>query len=290
MANIEVERAIFGRSRTAAGEAAPWIERLARFGYAAKGVVYAVVGGIAFDAAIGAGRATGSRGALESMLGQPLGRVMLGLVAVGLAGYVVWKAVQAIMDPEHLGTDAKGWFKRAAFALTAVIYAGLALAAARLALSGSSGGGGAGAEGDGSGPDRWVTMVMDKPLGRWAIAAVGVGIIAYGIYNLYKGYAAKLSEELDLSDLEPENRRRVIWTGRFGMAARGVVFGIVGWFLIMAALHYEPTEAMGLGGALRTLENQPYGPWLLGAVALGLVAYGLFYLVKARYRRIDAHT
>lgn len=286
MAEIELRRVTDAAGR-ASREAAPWIERLARFGYAAKGVVYAVVGGIALNAAFGVERATGSRGALESLLRQPLGRVMLGVVAVGLLGYVVWKAVQAVLDPEHLGTDAKGLFKRAAFGLTAVIYAGLALAAARLALSGASGGD-AGAEGDGTGPDRWTAMAMDKPLGRWAVAAVGVGIIAYGLYNLYKGYTAKLSEELDLSDLEPENRRRVIWAGRFGMAARGVVFGIVGWFLVMAALHYNPTEARGLGGALRTLEEQTYGPWLLAAVALGLVAYGLFYLVKARYRRIDA--
>lgn len=290
MARIEVQRVTDGArgaAHDAAREAAPWIERLARFGYAAKGVVYIIVGGLALDAATSAAQATGSRGALQSMLQQPLGRVMLGLVAVGLFGYVVWKGVQAVLDPEHEGSDAKGVLKRAAFGITAVIYAGLALAAVRMAMASGGGGESPGAEGDGTAPDRYTAMVMDKPMGRWAIGLVGAGIIAYGLYNLYKAYAAKLSEEMDLSELEPENRRRVIWAGRFGMAARGVVFGIIGWFLIQAARHYDPQEAMGLGGALRTLEQQAYGPWLLGVVALGLVAYGLFYLVKARYRRIQ---
>lgn len=268
--------------RAAAREAAPWVEKLARLGYAAKGVVYLIVGGIAARSALGSGgRVEGSRGALRTILEQPFGRFLLGLVALGLAGYALWRFVQAALDPEHGGrTDGGAAARRAGYAVSGVIHTGLALAAARMVM-GRGGGGG-----DDRGTVHWTATLMRQPAGRWLVAAVGLGIVGYGVYALYRAYAVKLSKQLDLSPLGPAAREWAVRSGRAGIAARGVVFAVMGFFLLRAAMRYDPSQARGLEGALRALREQSYGPWLLGLVALGLVGYGVYQLVEARYRRI----
>lgn len=266
--------------RAAAREAAPWVETLARMGYAAKGVVYLLVGGIAARAAVGSGeRVEGSRGALRTLLEQPFGRFLLGLMALGLAGYALWRFVQAALDPEGKGSGGGGLAKRAGYAVSGAIHAGLALAALRMAT-----GGGGGQGGDST--DHWTAVLMRQPLGRWLVAAVGLGIMGYGAYALYRAYAVKLDRQLDLSRMGPAAREWAVRSGRAGIAARGVVFLVMGYFLLRAALRYDPAEARGLDGALRALQQQSYGPWILGVVALGLLGYGVYQLVEARYRRI----
>jgi hypothetical protein len=265
----------------AAGEAAPWVEWLARLGYAARGVVYIIVGALAAQAAFGSGgQVTDSDGALQTILRQPYGQVMLGVVALGLAGYAMWRFVEAALDPEHKGSDAKGIAKRIGYAISGVIHAALAFEAARMVMRGASGGSG------GEGADHWTAMLISQPFGPWLVGLVGLGIAAFGLYQLYRAYASDPAKRLSLTGLGATAREWVIRAARLGYAARGVVFGIIGFFVVQAALQYDPSDAVGLGGALRTLQRQSYGPWLLGAVAVGLVAYGIFELVKARYRRI----
>jgi hypothetical protein len=259
------------------------VEWLARLGYAAKGLVYVVIGGIALQAAVGRGdRVTGSEGALESMARQPFGRVLLAAVALGLAGYALWKLVQAVQDPEHKGTDAKGNAARAGYGISGLIHAGLVLEAGRLALGSGMG------DGSESGADSRTAMLMEQPFGRWLVGLVGLGILAFGLYELYRAYKADLAKKMHLLGLDSDTRQWVIRSGRLGYAARGLVFGIIGYFLIGAALHYNPQEARGLGGALHALQGEWYGPYLLGVVAVGLIAYGIFALVKSRFRRIRA--
>lgn len=271
------------QARQAGHEAAPWVEKLARIGYAAKGVVYIVVGGLAVQTAFGSGgRITGSEGALQTIGSQPLGQILLGLVALGLVGYAVWRLVAAVLDPENKGTDAKGIITRIGFLVSAVIHGALALEAFRL-LRGSAGGGG----GDSGAQQRTATL-MSQPFGVWLVGAVGLIVLGFGLYELYKAYTVDLSKRLDLSKMDADHRRWVIRIGRFGFAARGVVFALIGIFLIQAALQHDPSESRGLEGALESLLTQPFGPWLLALVALGLVGYGVFTLVKSRYRRIDA--
>lgn len=265
--------------------ASPWFERLARFGYAAKGAVYIVVGLLAAMAAFGTGgKTTDTRGALETIVEQPFGRVLLGAVAIGLIGYALWRFVQAFADAENKGSDAKGMGIRTGYGISAIIHVGLALSAAQMAFGSSSRSGGSDRAEQG-----WTASLMAQPFGRWLVAALGATIIGVGIFQLYKAYTAKFREELKLGEMSSTEQTWATRSGRLGFAARGVVFSVIGIFLMLAALRSDPGEARGLSGALRALEGQPFGSVILGVVAIGLIAYGVYMFVAARYRRIDAH-
>jgi hypothetical protein len=265
-------------SRAAQG----WIVPLARFGYAAKGVVYVIVGALAVLAAFNeGGRTTNSRGALEEIVYRPYGRFLLGVVAIGLAGYAVWRWVQSATDTENKGSGAKGLAVRIGYAAVGLIYASLAYSAVRMILGSEAGGGG-----KREASQEWTARLLAQPFGRWLVGAAGLGVIAFAVYQLYKAYAAKFREKLKLDEMNEQTETLATRVGQIGLAARGVVFGIIGVFLLQAALHFNANEARGLSGALRALEQQPFGAWVLGAVALGLVAYGIFMFILARYRRI----
>jgi hypothetical protein len=264
----------------AVSKASPWIERLARFGYVAYGMVYLLVGTLALRAAFGGnGGATGQEGALRSILLAPLGKVLLGLVALGLLAYAAWRLFQGVADPEDEGRDAKGVVKRVDHVLNGLFHAALAFSAAQLAL-GSGGSGG-------DSPDDWTATLMSQPLGRWLVVAAGAVTLGAGLYQFYQAYKADFRNEVESHQMSLREKRWTTRAGRLGYAARGAVFCVIGVFLVQAALQADPQEARGLGGALETLARQPFGPYLLGAVAIGLVAYGAFMFVVARYRRIE---
>jgi formate hydrogenlyase subunit 3/multisubunit Na+/H+ antiporter MnhD subunit len=128
--------------------------------------------------------------------------------------------------------------------------------------------------------------VLQWPLGRWIVAAVGLGVLAAGLFNLYRALTRKFRKDLREHEMGSQVRSWAIAVGVVGHAARGVVFALVGALLLKAALEYDPTEAIGIDGALRKLAQQPYGPWLLGGVAAGLLAYALFCFVQARFREV----
>jgi len=255
-----------------------WVERLARFGYATKGVVYAIVGGLALAVAIGAGgRTTDPHGALEAIGAQPFGVLLLILVAVGLVGYALWRLFQAVADPDKEGRDVKGLAKRVGHGIAALIYLGLAFSAGQLAVAAGGGGGS---------PQDWTAWLLSQPFGQVVVVGVGVAVVLYGVFQLYQAYKAQFREYLKLNEMSAREETWITRGGRLGYAARGVVFGIIGVFLMQAALRSDPSQATGLGGALKELLQQPFGPWILGTVAFGLVAYGLFMASLARYRRI----
>jgi len=271
-------------ARSAVAEVRPWIEFLARLGFAARGVVYGVVGILAFRAAFGAGGATTSgRGALRAIGQQPFGRVMLTVVAVGLAGFALWKLVEAVLDPEghgERGERRRQLAARLGAAGTSVAYWGLALAAVRI-LQGSRAGGG-------DSTRSWTAALMAKPFGVWLVALAGLGVVVLGIRQLQKAFTGKFLQQLRMAEMSPVERDWARRAGELGLSARGVVFLMTGGFLVRAALKHDASEARGLGGALAALAHQPSGPWLLGLVAVGLIAFGIYGLVQARYRRIAA--
>lgn len=256
-----------------------WAEPAARVGYMAKGLVYLVVGGLATRAAVGwGGRATDTRGALRTMgRQQHVGDLLLGLVAVGLAAYVFWRLAQSLLDLDGKGGDLKGILVRIGYLGSGLTYAGLAVTAAGMALGGGDGG-------SGDNVRTWTGHALADPDRWWVVAAVGAGVLVAGLYQLYKAYSAKFMKRLRLT--APNRREWVLRVGRVGLVARGVTFGVIGWFLIRAGLHVNAGEARGLAGALRYLRAQDYGPWMLGGVGLGLIAYGLFSIVEGRYRQI----
>lgn len=258
-----------------------WVERLARFGYAAKGAVYGIVGLLAAQAAFGAGgKTTDTQGALQTILTQPFGKFLLALVAIGLIGYVLWRFVQAIKDPDNKGMDAKGLATRLGYAANGLSYAGLALSAVQLVM-------GSGGSGNSSTTEDWTARLLSQPFGQWLVGTIGAIVIGLGFYQFYQAYSAKFREELNLIELSNTEQKWVMGIGRFGLAARGIVFCLVGFFLIQAARQSDASRVRGLGEALQALEQQPYGAWILGIVALGLVAYGSHMVIQARYRRIN---
>jgi hypothetical protein len=259
-----------------------WVERLARLGYLAKGIVYAIVGVLAVQAAFGAGgQTTDTKGALSAIAAQPFGKFLLALLTVGLIGYVVWRFVQAVQDPEHKGDDAKGWATRLGYAVSGLIYASLAFTAIGL-IRGSGGGGGGNSEQD------WTARLLAQPFGQWLVGLVGAFVIGLGFYQLYQAYKAKFRKQMKLQEMSPTEETWATRIGRFGLGARGVVFCIIGFFLLQAARQSDASEVRGLDGVLQSLAQQPYGPWLLGIVALGLLAYGIHMAVQARYIRIPS--
>jgi len=260
----------------------PWMERLARFGYATKGAVYMVVGTLATMAAIGmGGETTDLRGALQTIEDtQPFGKIALGTVAFGLVGYVIWRLLMAIADTEGKGTTWKGISVRIGYALSGLVYAGLAFTAGRVLIDVG--------EPDSSSKkaQQWTARLMSMPYGDWLVGLVGASIVGFGLYQIYKGYKAKFRKRLKLGQMSTAKKAWATWSGRIGYAARGVVLCIVGFLLVQSARHFNPNEAKGLEGALDALASQAFGRWILATVAVGLFVYGFYMLVEARYRII----
>ncbi len=261
--------------------ASPWMEMLARFGYATKGIVYVVVGGVSALAALGLrGETTDVRGALQEIEDKPFGTVALATVAFGLVGYVLWRWVQALADTDHKGTKLKGILVRIGYFFSGVVYAGLALTAAKVLIDVD--------EPDSSSrvQEDWIGRVLGMPAGRALIILAGCATIGFGLYQIFKGFKAKFRKRLKLAEMSEGKIRLATWSGRMGYTARGLVFCIIGFFAIQAALHFNPDEAKGLDEALATLAQNYYGAWALLAVAVGLIFYGFYMLVESRYRKI----
>jgi Domain of Unknown Function (DUF1206) len=252
------------------------IERLARLGYASIGIVYMIVGGLAAAAGLDRGGSTGGqKSAFLVILRQPFGRVALAVIALGLVGYTLWRLVSAATDSEHRGSDAKGWALRAASAGRGLVYGAITVEVISLIVNRRGGSGG----------DRetkhWTARLMEQPFGPWLVGAVGLGVVAYGAYQLYAAWDSKLSKRLSLGEMDDRVRRKVVAISRFGIGARGLVFFVIGGSLVVAAVKHNPDAARGTSGALASLPDP-----MLVVVGIGLAAYGVYALVNARYRRI----
>lgn len=266
-------------AESAAREAHPWIERLARAGYVAKGAVYATIGVLAMLEALGMGGKTASPdGAVKSIGAQPAGQVLLVVLAAGLFGYALWKVVQGVMDPDDKGTDAGGIVRRVAYVGSGLIHGALAYTAAQSVF---------GAE-DSSEDAMAASVMAFGPVGQYLVGLVGLVVIAVGLYQLHAAYGAKFLGDLKLHQMGDAGERWITVSGRVGTAARALAIGLAGLFVLLAAYQSDPEETRGLGGALEALQQRPLGSYMLGGVAVGFLLYGLFMFAVARYRRIDS--
>lgn len=260
-----------------------WFVRFAKAGLVAKGIVYCLVGLLAFMAAFEIGNSSthnSSRsGVFRFVLDQPFGQVLLGLIAVGLACYSVWRIIEALNDTEHKGSDAKGIASRIGYFFSGLVYGALAYTAGQLALGNGGGGGG-------DMRQTFAREVLQQPFGQWMVGVVAVGTMALGIYQIYRGVSDKYKEQIQNAGLTGDAERTMVKAGKVGFVARGIVWIIIGYMLLQAAIQSNANEAGGSSKAFQWLENSLFGSFLLGAVALGLICYGVFMFMRAKYQPI----
>jgi fumarate reductase subunit D len=254
-------------------------EGLARAGFVARAVIYGIVGVLAFKLAVGAGgKATDQSGALKTIAHQPFGEVMLILVAIGLAGYSLWRLLHALLGHGPEKSDSK--FDRIAALGSGIAYGVICAIAVKILLEPGSGKGTSGSAPKAAGG------VLGWPAGVWLVGIAGAAVIGIALYQAYRGVTTDFLKDAKTEQMGETTRRWYTRTAIVGHLARAVVFGLIGIFLIKAAVDYNPSKAVGLDGALAKLANQSYGPVLLGIVASGLVAFAIYSLADARYRRI----
>jgi hypothetical protein len=246
-------------------------------GFVARGLIYGIIGVLALKLAIGhGGRLTNQQGALHTVAHQPFGKLLLTLVALGLGGYSLWRLVRAAIGHGPEGTDSG--FDRVAALASGIVYGAMCVLAIEILLG--AGGGSA------ASPKKTTAGVFGWPGGVWIVGIAGVVLIGVGLYQGYRGITKRFFDDSKVEEMRPRMKE---WIGRLGLVghlARMIVFGLVGIFLIRAAVDYNPRTAVGLDGALAKIVHASYGPLLLGIVASGLIAFALYSLSDARYRRI----
>ena len=259
------------------------IEALARLGFASKAFIYATVGSLAAAAALNRGGAiTDRHGALRVLLTQPFGNTLLLVVAIGLFGYALWRVLDALLDPDHRGTTISGIAVRAGELGRALVYGMLGLEAFRLArgLRASS------SDQTSRQTRLWAARLMDLPGGELLVALIGLAVVSYGIWEIVKAVRNRTDKSVDPGALPAAVRRPVLNIARVGVAARATVIVALGLFLTRAAIQHDPSAARSPRDSVVELVGTFNSRWLLGAIALGFVAYGVDQAVHARCRRI----
>jgi hypothetical protein len=250
---------------------------LARAGFVSRGLIYGIIGILAIKLALGAGgKATNQQGALKAIAAQPFGEFLLILTAIGLAGYALWRLTHALIG--HGPEKSDSTFDRLAAFGSGVVYAILCAVAVEILL-----GAGSGSSGN---THKTTAGVLGWPGGTWIVGIFGAVLIGSGLYQGYRGITRDFLKDSKTEQMSPKVRQVIESLGTFGHLARMVVFCLVGVFLIKAAIDFNPKKAVGLDGALAKLAHNSYGPFLLGIVAAGLIAFGLYSLTDARFRRI----
>jgi Domain of Unknown Function (DUF1206) len=252
-------------------------EGLSRAGFVARALIYGIIGVLALKLAFGhGGKLTNQQGALHTVAHQPFGKLLLTLVAIGLGGYSLWRFVRAGIGHGLESSDTG--FDRIAALASGVVYGAMCAVAIEILLG--AGGGSAG------NAKKTTAGVFSWPAGGWIVGIAGAVMIGVGLYQGYRGITKKFLDDSKVEEMRPRVKEWIGRLGTIGHLARMVVFGLVGVFLIKAAVDYNPRAAVGLDGALAKIVHRSYGPFLLGVVAIGLIAFALYSLSDARYRKI----
>ena len=267
---------------TSLSSTSKWIETFARFGLTAKGFVYALSGILTFMAAFGLGNmqeSDGSNNGIFSFISEkPFGKILLAIVALGLVCYAAWRFVEAIKDTENKGSDTKGIAKRTTYFLSGLAYAGLAFLAFKFLLTQQ--------QGSGNSQKKVAGELLTKPFGQWMVGVVALVLIGIGLWQAYLALSGKFKKHVQKSNLPGQARGLVLRAGMVGYISRGIVWMIIGWLFIKAAWNKDAQQAGGTQNAFQWLKDSSYGAYLLAAVAAGLICYGIFMFVRARYQPI----
>jgi hypothetical protein len=245
-----------------------------RFGYAARGVVYLLVGALAFVASLDGGSTPDSKSALGALLRMPFGKVLLALIALGLLAYAFWCFIDAGFDLDGRGDDPKGWTARAAKILSGAVHAVFAMSATALAV---------GSESPSAGDDRtehWTAVLMQQPLGRWLVALAGGIVIAIGVQHFVKALKEKYKENIRYTHAA----QRLDALLKLGLIAHGIVVVLVGVFFIWAAWTADPSRAGGMRDALLMLRNADASQTLFAVTGVGLLGFAAYCFVEAAFR------
>ncbi len=252
-------------------------DRAGRIGLVARGFVYCLLGVLALSLALGGtsqGDQVDQRGALEELAERPMGRPLLAALAAGFVAYALWRVLRAINGEGGEKPDAKS---RTIDAAKVAVYLSFTYYAAKLAL------------GDDGGDDRteqeFTARLMENGTGRWVVGLAGVVVVGVGAYQCWRGVEQKFRKRL--TELVGEERKAVVTVGVIGHVARGIVIGVAGALVIRAAVKFDPSQPVGIDAALKEVVSHSYGPALLSAVALGVVAFGLYSFAEAKYRAVS---
>ncbi len=257
-----------------------WLPPVARAGLTAKGIVYCLVGILAFMAAFHLGGQSSSQadkqGVLNFINEQPAGKWLLLAIAAGLVCYSIWRFIQAFTYRRRNDSKAKKAGKQIRYLFSGLVYLSLAVGAFKMVMDSTDSGGG-------NSNETMAARLMQQPLGQWLVGLVALFIAGVGIYQFYYGLSEKYKKHLASMGGSSEASRLLLRSGKIGYVARGVVWLVIAWMLIRAALHANAAEAGDTAEAFRFLQGASYGSYLLGAVGLGLACYGLFNFIRARY-------
>ncbi len=250
-------------------------------GYVAKGIVYSLIGIFALIGVIGSAGSGGSGGPKEMItwIGtNPFGQILLFLIGLGLLAYCSWRWYTAVKDKKNEGSDKEGIVKRIAYAVSGTAYGILSAHAFKLAF-GSGGGGG-------SSKQDIIAKILSNSWGPWVVGLIALIMAGVAIFQLYRAITDKHMEGIEGLSLSEDQRETFEKTGEVGLTARFVVYGIISFFLFRAALMDDPSQFKGVGESLSFIEDQTYGQVLLAIMGLGLLAYGIFMFIRARYERV----
>jgi hypothetical protein len=250
-----------------------WMDRAVRVGMVAYGVVHLTIAWLGIQLALGDHSGAASRnGALKQLAQQPFGRVVVWVVAVGMFLLVIWKLLEAFVDGT-LEDGASKVVKPGVDVFKAIVYGTLGLSAVHVATGSQSK----------SNTDDYTAKLMDQPFGRWLVGLIGLAIIGYGVYLAYRGWSEKFLEHLDAEGRSGETGKAYRMFGKVGYIAKGIAIGVIGLLFVYAAIDHSAKKSGGLDQALHRVLQQPFGPVLLFAIAVGIGCYGLFCFARARH-------
>lgn len=250
-----------------------WIDRAVRVGMVAYGVVHLTIAWLAVQLALGNHSGNASRnGALRQLAQQPFGRVVVWVVAIGMVFLVAWKLLEAYVDSQN-EDGAQQWLKPAVSIGKAIVYGTLGVSAWHTATGSKSS----------SSTSSMTSKLMDQPFGRWLVGLVGLAVIGYGVFLAWSGYQEKFLKHLDAEGRSGDHGQAYKMFGKIGYIAKGVALGAIGALFVYAAVDHQAKKSGGLDQALHKVLQQPLGPVLLFAIALGIGCYGLFCFARARH-------